>query len=149
MATGYLPAIPVPEEQQAAFQAQMMLVAKDEVVGVLLALFLGAFGAHHFYLRRNGLGVTYLLLCWTGIPALLGLVECFFMPGRVASYNRAQATLLAQSFRNAGAFQPMSAGAMVPLPGPGPSLGRSCASCGTPLGPTARFCARCGTAVAV
>jgi TM2 domain-containing membrane protein YozV len=68
---------------------------RDEVVGVLLAFFLGCFGIHHFYLGRVGLGVLYLLFCWTGIPAILGVIECFFMPGRVRAYNAMQATALA------------------------------------------------------
>jgi hypothetical protein len=31
-------------------------VRRDEVVSILLALFLGDFGIHHLYLRRTGLG---------------------------------------------------------------------------------------------
>ena len=46
---------------QAVFYQQFQAVRRDEVVGVLLALFFGSFGAHHFYLRRTGLGVLYLL----------------------------------------------------------------------------------------
>lgn len=55
--------------------------------GVLVALILGSFGAHHFYLGRNGWGILYLLFCWTGIPTLLGFIECFFMPARVRRFN--------------------------------------------------------------
>jgi TM2 domain-containing membrane protein YozV len=50
-------------------------------------LILGSFGAHHFYLGRNGWGILYLLFCWTGIPTLLGFIECFFMPARVRRFN--------------------------------------------------------------
>ena len=57
------------DQQRAIFYAQMSAIQKDEVVGILLALFLGSFGAHHFYLRRNGLGILYVLFFWTGIPA--------------------------------------------------------------------------------
>ncbi len=70
------------EDQRALYFAQMAAVEKDEVAGVLLALFLGVFGAHHFYLRRTGLGILYALFFWTGITAVAGFVECFFMPGR-------------------------------------------------------------------
>jgi TM2 domain-containing membrane protein YozV len=133
-------AVSIPESDQAAFYAQMALLEKDEAAGVLLALFLGGFGAHHFYLRRTGLGILYLALCWTGIPFLLGFIECFLMPGRVARYNLAQAALLAQSMRVAG---------LVPAAGPiALGTGRACPVCATPAPAGVRFCARCGTALA-
>jgi TM2 domain-containing membrane protein YozV len=77
------------------FQMQYESVRRDEVVGVLLALLLGCFGVHHFYLGRTGLGILYLCFFWTGIPAILGFIECFFMPGRVRAYNALQATGIA------------------------------------------------------
>ncbi len=67
---------------QAVFYQQYEQVRRDEVVGILLALFLGTFGLHHFYLRRTGLGILYCCFFWTGISAMLGFIECFFMPGR-------------------------------------------------------------------
>ena len=82
-------------QQQTWFYAEYERARKDEVVGVLFALFLGGFGVHHFYLRRNGLGVLYLLFFWTGITAILGFIECFFMPGRVRDYNAVQAAYIA------------------------------------------------------
>jgi len=47
--------MPYPSPQQV-FQMQYQSVRRDEVVGVLLAFFLGCFGVHHFYLGRVGLG---------------------------------------------------------------------------------------------
>ena len=44
---------------QVIFYQQYEAVRRDEVVGILLALFLGTFGIHHFYLRRTGLGILY------------------------------------------------------------------------------------------
>lgn len=38
---------------------------------VLLALFLGGLGAHHFYAGYTSKGWIYLLFCWTYIPAIL------------------------------------------------------------------------------
>ena len=86
--------MPYPSPQQV-FQMQYDSVRRDEVVGVLLALFLGCFGVHHFYVGRVGLGITYCLFSWTGIPSILGVIECFFMPGRVRMYNAIQAASLA------------------------------------------------------
>jgi TM2 domain-containing membrane protein YozV len=80
---------------QAIFYEQYEAARRDEVVGILLALFLGTFGVHHFYLRRTGLGVLYCCFCWTGITAVLGFIECFFMPGRVREFNAIQAAGIA------------------------------------------------------
>jgi hypothetical protein len=82
---------------QAIFYQQYNATRRDEVVGILLALFLGGFGAHHFYMRRTGLRILYLCFCWTGIPSLLGFIECFFMPGRVREFNSIQAAAIAAS----------------------------------------------------
>jgi TM2 domain-containing membrane protein YozV len=86
--------VPYPNAQ-AIFYQQYESVRRDEVVGILLALFLGCFGIHHFYLRRTGLGILYCCFCWTGLTAFLGFVECFFMPGRVREFNAIQAAGIA------------------------------------------------------
>ena len=48
---------------------------KSRVAAILLALFLGGLGAHKFYLGQVGMGLLYLVFCWTGIPAIVALVE--------------------------------------------------------------------------
>lgn len=45
----------------------------------LLAFFLGGLGAHKFYAGQIVTGLTYILFCWTGIPALLSVVEAFIV----------------------------------------------------------------------
>lgn len=52
-----------------------MNAVKDKTVAGILAILLGCFGVHHFYLGNTGRGVLYLLLCWTGIPSVLGIVD--------------------------------------------------------------------------
>lgn len=55
---------------------------KNKVVAGLLAIFLGGFGAHKFYLGKPMWGIGYLVLCWTYIPAIVALFEgimYFFM----------------------------------------------------------------------
>ena len=42
---------------------------------VLCALLVGGIGVHKFYAGRVGLGIVYLLFCWTFIPALIALIE--------------------------------------------------------------------------
>ena len=94
--------VPYPNPQ-AMFYQQYEAVRRDEVVGILLALFLGTFGIHHFYLHRTGLGILYCCFCWTGIPTLLGFIECFFMAGRVREYNAMQAAGIAAIAGDSGA----------------------------------------------
>ena len=47
---------------------------KSKLAAGLLGIFIGGFGVHRFYLGQWW-GVFYLLLCWTGIPGLVSLVE--------------------------------------------------------------------------
>lgn len=49
---------------------------KSRIVAALLAFFLGGFGAHKFYLNKNGKGFLYLIFCWTYIPAIIAFFEC-------------------------------------------------------------------------
>lgn len=48
---------------------------KSKLAAALFAIFLGGIGVHKFYLGRIGWGVVYLLFCWTGVPAIVGLIE--------------------------------------------------------------------------
>jgi ribosomal protein L40E len=47
----------------------------NKTTAALLALFLGGLGAHKFYLGRTGMGLIYLVFCWTLVPAFISLVE--------------------------------------------------------------------------
>jgi len=49
--------------------------SKDKTTAILLALFLGSIGGHKFYLGQVGMGVVYLLFCWTFIPAVVAIIE--------------------------------------------------------------------------
>jgi TM2 domain-containing membrane protein YozV len=137
-----------PNPQPIFFQ-QYDLVRRDEIVGIMLALFLGSFGAHHFYLRRTGLGILYCFFFWTGIPGLLGLIECFFMPGRVREFNAIQAAGIAAVLGiPAPAWSyPWYRAANVP-PATQPRALTACARCGLTNAEGARFCSGCGAALA-
>jgi TM2 domain-containing membrane protein YozV len=130
---------------QALFYQRYEAVRRDEIVGILLALFLGCFGLHHFYLRRTGLGILYCCFCWTGIPSLLGVIECFFMPGRVREFNAVQAAGIAASLGMAVPAWGQPVNVMVNVP-PAAQTGTllACPRChqASPVG--ARFCAACG-----
>jgi hypothetical protein len=135
-------------DPQAIFYQQYESVRRDEVVGILLALFLGTFGVHHFYMRRTGLGILYCCFFWTGITAILGLIECFFMPGRVREFNAIQAAAIAAMLN-------------IPVPGWGyPVTGvgqaaagtelamlQACPHCGNTNPAGSRFCSACGAAL--
>lgn len=48
---------------------------KDRTVAGILAILLGGFGIHKFYLGKTGQGLLYLCFFWTGIPAIIGFIE--------------------------------------------------------------------------
>ncbi len=48
---------------------------KSKLAAGLLAILLGGIGIHKFYLGKIGIGVVFLLFCWTLIPAVIGLIE--------------------------------------------------------------------------
>jgi len=53
----------------------MSLSGKNRTTAAILAFFLGGLGVHKFYLGQSGMGILYLLFCWTFIPATVGFVE--------------------------------------------------------------------------
>ena len=132
-------------QQQAWFTARYISFYKDEAIGVLLAFFLGGFGAHRFYLRQYGLGVLYLVFFWTGIPALIALIECFFMPGRVRRYNWELASQMHTLAPGSAAAPPPVQWSAPVLALPAPAL--FCRACSASLAPSSHFCGQCGSAV--
>jgi len=131
---------------QAIFYQQYEAVRRDEVVGILLALFLGGFGAHHFYLRRTGLGILYILFSWTGLPWILGFIECFFMPGRVREFNAIQAAGIAAmlGIQTPGWGQPLHVTVNMPPTADAGTL-TACGRCHQTNALGAKFCSGCGS----
>jgi TM2 domain-containing membrane protein YozV len=124
------------EHQQRWFYAEYERARKEEIVAVLLAIFLGDFGAHHFYLRRNGLGTLYLCFFWTGIPALIGFIDALFTPGRVRRYNAMQAMYISSQIRGSAAYSG------------DPGHQARCPACNAPMDAAAVFCPVCGASTA-
>lgn len=48
----------------------------NKAVYCLLALFLGGLGIHKFYSGRIGMGIVYIIFCWTFIPCIIAVIEC-------------------------------------------------------------------------
>jgi TM2 domain-containing membrane protein YozV len=48
---------------------------KQRGAAAALAIFLGGFGAHKFYLNKPGQAIFYVILCWTLVPSVIGLIE--------------------------------------------------------------------------
>jgi TM2 domain-containing membrane protein YozV len=51
---------------------------KSRLVAAVLAMLLGVFGVHWFYLNNRYLGAFYLLFSWTLIPAIAGVCDGLF-----------------------------------------------------------------------
>lgn len=61
---------------------------KNKRAATFLALFLGSFGVHRFYLGQRKYGWWYLVFCWTLLPTLISLIDalCFTLMSR-ATFN--------------------------------------------------------------
>lgn len=55
--------------------APVTSTGKNKVAAGVLGILLGGFGIHKFYLGKIGMGILYILFCWTFIPAIIGLIE--------------------------------------------------------------------------
>lgn len=59
---------------------------KNKWIAIILALFLGGIGAHKFYEGKTGLGLLYLIFCWTGIPVALSLIDILLLLAKPTEY---------------------------------------------------------------
>ena len=60
-------------------QTDYTIHSKSRGIAIVLALFLGGFGVHKFYLGRIGAGILYLLIAWTFIPVFLSFIDVLFL----------------------------------------------------------------------
>lgn len=49
--------------------------AVNKVTYCLLAFFLGGVGAHKFYAGKIGIGILFIIFCWTLIPAFIASID--------------------------------------------------------------------------
>lgn len=64
-----------PYQQPPYYSQSINKPYKSKIAAGLLAIFLGGFGIHKFYLGKVGVGIVSLIFCWTYIPALIAFVE--------------------------------------------------------------------------
>lgn len=64
-----------PEPVRQIFVQAPLKKPVNKLSYALLALFVGGFGVHKFYAGKVGLGILYLVFCWTLIPGLVAFIE--------------------------------------------------------------------------
>ena len=74
-------------QQKLYFQQEYDKQSRNPSTALILTLLLGGAGAHRFYLGQWGWGAAYVFFCWTFVPLLVALVECFFIRARTEKYN--------------------------------------------------------------
>lgn len=65
---------PVPETKNNAVPKSISH-EKDKNVAAVLAILLGTFGVHHFYMRKYVKGIFCILFSWTYIPSVIGVIQ--------------------------------------------------------------------------
>lgn len=61
-------------DEITSINSAIELKGVNQIAYCLFALFLGGFGVHKFYAGKIGVGIVYLLFCWTLIPAIIAFV---------------------------------------------------------------------------
>ena len=64
-----------PSEQEIQALVEEYVQNPDQTTAAILSILLGDFGVGHFYTGQTLRGVLDLVFCWTGIPAIIGIVE--------------------------------------------------------------------------
>lgn len=74
-------------QEKMMFMSEYNANKKSVTTGVILALFLGGLGIHKFWLGSVGVGILYLIFCWTFIPAIVAIIDACLMGNSVKKYN--------------------------------------------------------------
>lgn len=64
-----------PAEQNVQTLLDEFVEHPDQTTAAILNILLGDFGVGHFYTGQTLRGVLDIIFCWTGIPAVVGIVE--------------------------------------------------------------------------
>ncbi len=60
---------------RSSFQNENEYIHHKRITAGILGILLGGLGIHQFYLHNIGWGILMLIFCWTGIPAIIGLIQ--------------------------------------------------------------------------
>lgn len=135
--------------------------AKSKIAAIVIAFLFGDLGIHQFYLGNKKKGILYLLLCWTGIPAILAIVDIIKyattskeewgrLYGCEQNVNQQQfypgMQPQQQFFANLQQPQPQLYSAPQPQQHPMSSVS-FCPNCGTKVEGGAKFCPNCGNTI--
>ncbi len=63
------------ETQQNVNYQPQYLPQKSKIAAGVLSIILGDIGVGYFYMGKIGLGLLSVFFCWTGIPAIVGLIQ--------------------------------------------------------------------------
>jgi TM2 domain-containing membrane protein YozV len=74
-------------QEKVMFMSEYNANKKTVTAGILLALVLGGLGIHKFWLGSAGMGILYLIFCWTFIPAFVAIIDACLMGNSVKKYN--------------------------------------------------------------
>jgi hypothetical protein len=86
------------DEQKLAYIVQFTRERRNPNVALLLCLFLGCIGAHHYYMGRVGKGILSSLFAWTLVPFVLSLFACSKIRVNVQRHNFVRAAELAATY---------------------------------------------------
>ena len=103
------------DSEQSSFQFHYQSQHKQPTTALLLCIFLGGLGAHRFYLGKVTSGVLSILFCWTFIPEIISLVECFTIRKKVRARNVSAARAIVAKIKmtrsqGEGRVSPVSSG---------------------------------------
>jgi|YelNatPaOPRAMG01_1025707.scaffolds.fasta_scaffold13036_4 TM2 domain-containing membrane protein YozV len=68
------PASTIPPSH-APYESGSEYIHHKRITAGILGILLGGLGIHQFYLHNVGWGILMLIFCWTGIPAIIGLIQ--------------------------------------------------------------------------
>jgi TM2 domain-containing membrane protein YozV len=128
MAMEYAPSSGNSAEMRATMaHSEFQAAQKNAAAAYLLCIFLGAFGAHRFYLGRNGSGLAMLLITVLSlgigliVTAVWALVDLFLIGGILRQVNDKILAGIWQRYGLSRGGYPGAPGQVFPaLPQPGP-----------------------------
>jgi len=62
-------------EKELEQNSMLLTNNPNRVTAGILAILLGDFGVQHFYTGQVARGILDIVFCWTGIPAIIGIIE--------------------------------------------------------------------------